>query len=200
MKTRKVITAAVYLLTSLAWQSPLAATMYQYSGNTYTWFPFDDDPPSGSYTDQMRITGYFNVNTALPASQAYTYIGDLITAYSFNDGRTTLTDTDSSIVRASVETDVSGDISRWEIQFARAVDEDTMDQIVFSIYTTNILSGGDNVDIMLYAGDKDQAANPTNPGVWTSAVVVPIPTAVWLFGSALGLLGWMRRRKVSLVG
>jgi hypothetical protein len=25
--------------------------------------------------------------------------------------------------------------------------------------------------------------------------VVPVPAAVWMFGSALGLLGWMRRRK-----
>lgn len=27
--------------------------------------------------------------------------------------------------------------------------------------------------------------------------VVPVPAAVWLFGSALGLLGWMRRRTVA---
>ena len=27
-----------------------------------------------------------------------------------------------------------------------------------------------------------------------SAFVVPVPAAVWLFGSGLGLLGWMRRK------
>ena len=32
-------------------------------------------------------------------------------------------------------------------------------------------------------------ANPVSP--------VPIPTAVWLFGSALGLLGWMKWRKAA---
>jgi hypothetical protein len=27
-----------------------------------------------------------------------------------------------------------------------------------------------------------------------STAVIPVPAAVWLFGSALGLLGWIRRR------
>ena len=28
---------------------------------------------------------------------------------------------------------------------------------------------------------------------------VPVPAAVWLFGSALGMLGWMRRRGAAQV-
>ncbi len=30
-----------------------------------------------------------------------------------------------------------------------------------------------------------------------TAAVVPIPAAVWLFGSALGVMGWMRRKATS---
>jgi hypothetical protein len=31
-------------------------------------------------------------------------------------------------------------------------------------------------------------------GLVINPVVIPVPAAVWLFGSALGLLGWMRRK------
>ncbi len=36
-----------------------------------------------------------------------------------------------------------------------------------------------------------------NINVATSWSVVPIPAAVWLFGSGLGLLGWVRRRQTA---
>jgi hypothetical protein len=41
----------------------------------------------------------------------------------------------------------------------------------------------------------DFSIDTTADLVWVTAV--PVPPAVWLFGSALGILGWMRRRKTN---
>lgn len=50
---------------------------------------------------------------------------------------------------------------------------------------------GIRLDFLLTAGDS---ASFTSNFVVLPAVV-PVPAAVWLFGSALGLLGWTRRRR-----
>jgi hypothetical protein len=49
-------------------------------------------------------------------------------------------------------------------------------------------AGGDSFQL------QTQTANNSIYKVDFSTAVIPVPAAVWLFGSALGLLGWVRRR------
>jgi len=41
---------------------------------------------------------------------------------------------------------------------------------------------------------RSETANNSNYFIDIDLAQIPVPAAVWLFGSALGLLGWMRRR------
>ena len=55
---------------------------------------------------------------------------------------------------------------------------------------TGFLNSGD-----AFAVSFTQAA-PNQISVGNSSVV-PVPAAVWLFGSALGVMGWVRRKSVT---
>lgn len=93
---------------------------------------------------------------------------------------------------------------------ARGASEDVgWDQLLLKVSTDasgNVVSlAGFNVDDYRVFGSTRCGDNTTGTGSysatcnsWTSgyfsAAVVPVPAAVWLMGSALGLLGWIRRR------
>ena len=55
-----------------------------------------------------------------------------------------------------------------------------------NILTASTSSSGESAFI-----DKDVIAGTT---MTVETTPIPVPAAVWLFGSALGLLGWVRRR------
>ena len=47
-----------------------------------------------------------------------------------------------------------------------------------------------------YIAGYDDSQSGNTSGKFAGSTVVPVPAAVWLFGSALGILGWVRRKAV----
>lgn len=64
----------------------------------------------------------------------------------------------------------------------------SLDGVRYRLLGTVSGAGGDSFQL------QTQTANNSIYKVDFSTAVVPVPAAVWLFGSALGLLGWVRRR------
>ena len=70
------------------------------------------------------------------------------------------------------------------------VDAEPPQLITFGSTWSNLVS----VDIQLNVTDDGHDAFDTFSIDNVSVQAVPVPAAVWLFGSGLGLLGWLRRR------
>ena len=64
------------------------------------------------------------------------------------------------------------------------------------VYAINSVVEANDSSTSLFSADIDGADLTFNGvdewAVW-SPTVIPVPAAVWLFGSALGLLGWLRK-------
>ncbi len=64
----------------------------------------------------------------------------------------------------------------------------SLDGVRYRILGDITAGGGDSLQL------QAQSGNNSIYKVDLTTAAIPVPAAVWLFGSALGLLGWMRRR------
>ena len=150
----------------------------------------DSSGSSGGGRVQVKTSGYFGATVVTPGQdESWTWAG--------NSGQLLVLDKDNHIDWAGISPDPQP--SKYA---ARMIwNYDTLDGHVSSwelLLNTSLLDRllpGHNVPAI---GDLAILTVQQADGAYTDALVrvsvVPVPASVWLFGSALGVLGWVRRR------
>jgi hypothetical protein len=186
------------VLAILTLASPFAsAALFQYSYQGNQMSSDLDNFPDGI----GALTIDFTVDQELDASQNIDDGAITPISWQINDGLTTITNETPGffIVDFEFGTDSNGDINAWVI---RIFSEPSTTPGLDRVFTSSNSSLPSTVDGVLYCIDNNGdgncfslgAANVVdNPGVWSSAVVVPAPPALVLFASAL-LFGFRTRK------
>ncbi|MFW2406105.1 MAG: VPLPA-CTERM sorting domain-containing protein [Gammaproteobacteria bacterium] len=173
----------------------------------------DDNPPAGSYTTAMNLTLTITLDAPLPAAGSQIDFTSNLLSYSASDGRHVLTESNSTLsgfAFVNQNSEIFGHLVTVKTGPLGLQDGDPTglsegDQLI--TMNTDFIDPGSAGDLasviqcvaapcILGDGDfdRDLAQNRINiPGTWS---IVPIPAAAWLFGSALGLLGWARRGNI----
>jgi len=180
---------------------------------TYTFETSTYETVSGPYTTDMRITGTLVVDGPLTEGSYTSYTTPFlpILDWSYSDG-VNVYDAGNAYNSLDIEVDASGAITYWNIS-SRYFEYDHVNPYgpwegavgdsVASLYITSrdglsdrgitrVCSASENGTCTeSYGPGGSGGVSKPEIGVWT--IAVPIPAAVWLFGSALAGLGWTRR-------
>ena len=158
---------------------------YDYTGQTY------DFTANTPYNSTITITASlsFDLTTILnlPSSDRK---ADL-TSYTVFDGVQVLTAANSTVAEATFGTDPTGAITSWEMRWLFGPG---------TAYTGMRSSNGcyDFVVNVNGAGQVLDACSNQGLGTFTGPSAVPVPAAIWLFGTALiGLIGVGKRKKAA---
>ena len=185
-----------------------ASVVYNYSGNPFTIFVDDGGQDySNFYNSATSLSISIELANELGTSLTNQNVNPV--SYSFSDGVKIITDTSgAAFVNNGFQftTDSSGNIIGWDVFLQWSLDFGGPTEETFYMRTHTLSFGPEDRTDEDYCVSSDpffgcdsfstvSAYVPDNPGSW-SVSAVPIPAAVWLFGSGLlGLVGMARRKK-----
>lgn len=155
-----------------------ASVVYDYAGHDFTGV-------SGPYTTADSVTGSMTLSAALGDNLNLATVTP--TAFSFSDGVQTISSPNTSSFMFS--TDASGNITQYNVSLLTPLGPGTIAAINVLTLTTE--------DDVSFNGST-ATTGVTSPGVWSTAAVTPLPAALPLFATGLGLtglFGWRRKRK-----
>ena len=191
----RFIMSAVCILALTAFKAN-AAVVYSYTGNNFI-------NAISPYTTDMNITLQFTTAVPLSATGGMTDVTSEVLSYTMFDGRKTLTEVDAeSSFFLNIDA-MTGLPIEWSISASNAIGKSVGDIVNRMIMFFGVNGSQDFAeegvcgDETCTGWDDIIFAEVFNPqGASGSWSVVPIPAAVWLFGSGLiGLIGIARRKK-----
>ena len=196
---RKVLLSWILLLGNIPVN---AAVVYTYTGNNYNYLDSDTDP--NIYDSSMHLTITFTTDNLITD-----FNGDItasVNSFSSFDGVNLLTENNSYNYYFAIHTDSAGNLLEWDFFADTATDFDEEGDRSTFVTSKYIIGLGSEEyafteECYLYTLGNcygvhyyDAAVN-NDPGTWA---VVPVPPAIWLFGSGmLGLFGITRRKKAA---
>ena len=190
-----VATCAYALVTTSS--ASYGAVTYVYTGN-----PFDTFSLPTSYDASMSVSATITLDSPLLPNMPLTVVTPI--SYTVTDGISVISPVNATFSTFIFSTDAAANIAAWDI---RAQDNTPYEasgdkqRTVLSINTQNPQDVGiinTCVVFNTFAGScgfitSDNAKVFDASGSWEA--VVPVPAAIWLFGSGLlGLIGVARRK------
>lgn len=177
---RIVAALAGLLLAASAAPPASAGVVYTYTGAVFTGLQ-DSDPPSGSFTTSMRVSGFVEVASEIPPF----FAGNLTpVSFWFTDGRNVFTSEapPGTVIFHDFVTDGSGHIESWNVWLQQDSGPGDTRRLLSGALGPGV--GHDEGIIMVPFGEGSQGDagwNNSQPGSWTRASTdvpgLPVPGA-----------------------